>query len=264
MSRIPPQLFKYEPSSEHAIENLQNHVLYFGSPSNFNDPFDCALWPQIKPPTDIEANAICARSLELGRGPFQSEMQRQFLAVETSEWRAKLMNSAETIISERRKEFCEKTGISCFSELNDNILMWSHYSSHHTGFCLEFHSGADLFTKAKRVIYSNEIPTIDLRELMLEDDFEKVLELFCTKSSDWQYEREWRVLRQEVGTYCYSQDLLKAIYFGAKATGSTVKKICDVVKRNQLKVDLHRGRLSKSRFRIEFEQVEPESMELSE
>ena len=264
MGKIPPQLFKYERDTDRATENLNNRVLYFGSPSNFNDPFDCALWPQIKPPTDIEANAICARFLELGRGSFQSDMQRQFLAVETSEWRTRLMNSAEKIISERREEFSENTGISCFSERNDNILMWSHYSSHHKGFCLEFHSDADLFTKAKRVIYSNDIPTIDLCELMLDDDFEKVFAIFCTKSSDWQYEREWRVLRQEVGPYCYPQHLLKAIYFGAKAAESTIMQICDVVKCNQLNVDLHRGRLSKSRFRIEFDQFEPESVEVSE
>lgn len=264
MGNIPPQLFKYEPHSDRAIANLGSRVLHFGSPSNFNDPFDCALWPQIKPPTDIEANAIGARFLDLGSGPFQNEMQRQFLAMETSEWRARLMNTAEKMILERREEFCEKTGISCFSERNDNILMWSHYSSHHKGFCLEFHSDADLFTKAKRVIYSNDIPTIDLCELMLDDDFEKVFAIFCTKSSDWQYEREWRVLRQEVGPYCYPQHLLKAIYFGAKAAESTIMQICDVVKCNQLNVDLHRGRLSKSRFRIEFDQFEPESVEVSE
>jgi hypothetical protein len=258
MSSTPPQLFKYEPNSEQAIENLQNGVLFFGPPSKFNDPFDCALWPQIKRPTDIEANTIGARFLDLGTGPFQAEMQRQFLAVETSEWRDRLMSTAEKMLAERRDEFYESTGISCFSECNDNILMWSHYSSHHRGFCLEFHSDTDLFTKAKKVLYSSDIPTIDLCELMLDDDFEKVLELFCTKSSDWQYEREWRVLRQAVGKYCYPQQLLKAIYFGAKAPESMIKEICRVVTEKQMQVDLHQGRLSKSRFRIEFDPFKPD------
>ena len=32
----------------------------------------------------------------------------------------------------------DKMGILCFSEHCDDILMWSHYSDGHKGFCLEF------------------------------------------------------------------------------------------------------------------------------
>lgn len=258
MNRIPPQLFKYEPNSEQAIKNFRNGVLYFGPPSNFNDPFDCALWPQIKPPTDLEANTIAARFLDLGYGRYQEDMQRQFLAVDISEWRTRLMASAEKIIGDRRREFYEEIGICCFSERNGNVLMWSHYSSHHQGFCLEFHSHTDIFTKAKRVIYSNDVPTIDLTQFMLEDDFQKVFELFCTKSSDWQYEHECRVLRQEVGTYCYPIDLLKSVYFGARATNALINTICEIVRDRELKANLYQGRLSRSTFRVEFDLLQPE------
>lgn len=36
------------------------------------------------------------------------------------------------------KVFIENSHIVCFSESNDNFLMWSHYSSKHSGICLEF------------------------------------------------------------------------------------------------------------------------------
>jgi hypothetical protein len=36
------------------------------------------------------------------------------------------------------KKFLENSYTTCFSERNDDFLMWSHYSSKHTGICLEF------------------------------------------------------------------------------------------------------------------------------
>lgn len=36
------------------------------------------------------------------------------------------------------KVFIENSNTVCFSESNDNFLMWSHYSSKHSGICLEF------------------------------------------------------------------------------------------------------------------------------
>jgi len=36
------------------------------------------------------------------------------------------------------KVFIENSHTVCFSESNDNFLMWSHYSSKHSGICLEF------------------------------------------------------------------------------------------------------------------------------
>jgi hypothetical protein len=36
------------------------------------------------------------------------------------------------------KKFLENSCVACFSETNNNSLMWSHYASKHAGVCLEF------------------------------------------------------------------------------------------------------------------------------
>ncbi|GEN68700.1 DUF2971 domain-containing protein [Chryseobacterium rhizosphaerae] len=36
------------------------------------------------------------------------------------------------------KKFLKSSYVSCFSETNNNFLMWSHYSTKHMGICLEF------------------------------------------------------------------------------------------------------------------------------
>ena len=34
-------------------------------------------------------------------------------------------------------------GVSCFSAIHDNLLMWGHYAQGHQGFCLEYSTDTD-------------------------------------------------------------------------------------------------------------------------
>ncbi len=40
-------------------------------------------------------------------------------------------------------------GILCFTEKNDNLLMWSHYANSHKGFVLEFYPEHQFFDRRK-------------------------------------------------------------------------------------------------------------------
>lgn len=49
------------------------------------------------------------------------------------------------------EKFLANSHVTCFSETNDNFLMWSHYASKHSGVCLEFSLiNEGLFPYAKR------------------------------------------------------------------------------------------------------------------
>ena len=50
----PLRLYKYEPLTMQALHNLKSQIIYFGSPMSFNDPYDCALTPNIKTPVESE------------------------------------------------------------------------------------------------------------------------------------------------------------------------------------------------------------------
>ena len=52
--RVPDRLYKYQPPTEHAIQNLRNRQLWFGKPCRFNDPFDCAIRIDRRDVTDSE------------------------------------------------------------------------------------------------------------------------------------------------------------------------------------------------------------------
>ena len=77
------------------------------------------------------------------------------------------------------------------SEKNDDLLMWSHYSQEHKGFCLEFDASVEdtLFWSAMKVTYTNEYPEVDITRLTQPEEFRKLL---LTKATCWKYEEERR------------------------------------------------------------------------
>jgi hypothetical protein len=85
-----------------------------------------------------------------------------------------------------------KNGLLCFSRNWDNLLMWSHYGSAHTGICLGFDTpdtnGANFDTD---VLYQ---PSVIPRPRRREDlHLDLVFRLLRTKHESWSYEQEVRM-----------------------------------------------------------------------
>lgn len=116
-----------------------------------------------------------------------------------------------------RGEWESQIGVACFSSKCDDLLMWAHYADGHRGFCLEFSTQSEPFSRAEPVTYCDSIPEVnpldildgkstgpDLMQMMLR-----------TKFTCWQYEEEWRILHMRAGTaYSYPFEALTGVYFG--------------------------------------------------
>lgn len=247
----PSRLYKYEAFTERSLQNLKAQVIYFGSPKNFNDPYDCALTPIITPPTDSEVESI--RSSFLNH-PFSQKQICAFRTPSTQNLRGMFLRSSEVVIKDAQERFAAR-GISCFSEVNDELLMWSHYGGKYKGFCLEFDTSHPLFEKMRKVNYSTQMPRIDVAALLVKGDFEAVMELFSTKSTSWRYEQEWRVLHAEAGTsYHYPAECLTGIYFGPEISSEALEIICLVLQGQNPHVRFWKGRRSPTEFKVEFEE----------
>src|SRR5262245_40934708 len=142
---IPSRLYKYEPCNIQALHNLKSQVIYFGSPLNFNDPYDCALTPNVKRPDDGEVEAI--RQHYLRDKELPPVAAEEFETFGTAPLREVLMRAARQAIDKSIADFLRTRGIACFSERNDDLLMWSHYGGRYKGFCLEFTTTEEPFTK---------------------------------------------------------------------------------------------------------------------
>jgi hypothetical protein len=182
---------------------------------------------------------------------FIENIGRFFLVI-----KLRLQETIQETLHNIRLETFSKIGISCFSKNNSNLLMWSHYADSHQGFCLEFDSNFEPFSKAFEVSYKSEIPNINSGLLMNEEvEAESIKKLLSFKSIDWEHEEELRVFHLESNkSYFYSNPSIKAIYFGIRANQSDIEIICSIIKSQNPTVKLYKMKKLELTFGIEPEE----------
>ncbi|UDF36839.1 UNVERIFIED_ORG: DUF2971 domain-containing protein [Shinella sp. XGS7] len=230
--------------------------MYFASPSGFNDPYDCAVSPSVKEPSDSDVERI--RRYYLAKDGLPDQVRTQFLHLDVAGLRILLLRQGQGVLEQAVSDFLSKRGVTCFSERNDSLLMWAHYGGRFKGFCLEFRSDHPPLTKARKVLYTDEMPQVDILPLLCTDDEDSsaVLDLYCTKALDWQYEKEWRCIHDEAGTlYTYPAQALTGIYVGPDAAFASFEILALIAMNQNPEVQLWQGRRSKSDFSVVFEPV---------
>jgi hypothetical protein len=74
------------------------------------------------------------------------------------------------------------------SKINDNKLMWSHYTNEHTGICVGYKFlYLPSYVGKEEVIYKNT--NLDEKNI-----FQNIIDYWTVKSEDWEYEQEVRLL----------------------------------------------------------------------
>ncbi len=91
---------------------------------------------------------------------------------------------------------------------------------------------------------------------MNRDAKEVVESLLCTKSSSWEYEREWRCLHKEAGTlYHYPAEALKGVYFGPRVERAGLDSVRRVLADHYPDVELYIGRRILTEFKVKFDRL---------
>lgn len=218
--KIPKVLYKYRSWNDNTKKILMNHQLYFSNPEDFNDPYDC------KPVVE---------EVDFRLSP---ETKIFFHKEDGSSIETPILNGKLSIGYKLQKQIAEQSWASfricSFTEIEDNILMWSHYSDYHKGICLVFDTSKDsqCFAKGCGIIYSNKRPKYALGQ-----DID-IINPLTTKFIDWQYEQEFRIIKAPTehqangfsNLFSFNPKALVEIIFGAKAPLDLffeVKKICD-------------------------------------
>jgi hypothetical protein len=235
----------------------EDQVIYFGSPLNFNDPYDCALVPNVAVPTDSDIEAI--RKYYLSRTDLPLPARNEFEVSSTEVLHGTFTRAARHGLEKAIADFLNKRGVACFSEKNDDLLMWSHYGGRYRGwFCLEFSTHAEPFTKIRQVRYAKVLPTINVATVLMDRVADPILDdLFCTKSDAWAYEKEWRALHDSAGTaFCYKADVLTGVYFGPDIDQQALEIVCLILRGQNAEVTFWKGSRSSTEFRVSFEKFE--------
>ena len=120
------------------------------------------------------------------------------------------------------------TGLACFSETKENVLMWAHYADNYAGICLEYSSaelvaGLPRSASFVRMAYVDELPEVTQNEVVNFDD--AAIHILSQKQSAWAYEREWRLLSDLERVSVGRRQPVKAIYFGPRISKSHRQRI---------------------------------------
>lgn len=223
------------------------------SPLKFNDPFDCSVSINIGKLTSDQVSII--KKNERIRKELHSVIET-FEITDDIVFAALLEKIAYKTLNKSKEDFLKSYGVCCFSEVNDDLLMWGHYGEGFKGFCLEFRTDYEPFTNFHKVAYKDSMPTINTYELLVNTDPSFIYDLYCTKSARWSYEREWRILHKEAGTlFCYDSNCLKAIYFGPRIEFEFSEILCLILQNQNPQVEIYFGQLTSEKFGIEFSKV---------
>lgn len=136
-------------------------------------------------------------------------------------------------------------GICCFSRRWDSILMWTHYSSNHTGICIGFDNleidQLNYFGSGGFVDYKTEFPKIDpLHDITIESMFTES----HTKAKDWEYEQEYRYVKlwepdqptQSDKLVTLNNKCIVEIVLGLRVSDQTKKEVLEIGKRRNIPV----------------------------
>jgi hypothetical protein len=251
MQRLPQHLYKYEPFSAQVLENLKAQRIYFGSPLEFNDPYDCATNPIVLKPTPEEAERV--REHYLNEGLPLEQMRQELLQMPVENLQTMLQKQGISAINSAVATFLRKRGVTCFSERNDDLVMWGHYGGKYKGFCLEFSTAFMPFSNAKPVQYSERISQASVVPYLVGDEVDAVQDLFSVKSASWAYEKEWRIFHEMTGTlYHYEARALTAVYFGPEASEEALEIVALILRGQNSDVKLYKGERSQTEYKVIF------------
>lgn len=260
-------LFRYNSFNSNNLSNLKNEVFYLQNPFNFNDPFDCNLGfgtKYIK--QHILANLI--KDLNLPVVASVKEIEREYSKKHGIQVNLEEEINSCNIQEEIKKMLSEHIGISCLSEDNKSVLMWSHYAGKHTGFCVEYDFSINSFDKSYDdissrlqifpVIYSNNRPNMSylynidfIKQIKTDESASGYLRAMLEynllfKAQDWSYEKEWRVLgRNSENQFCPSPHP-KSVYLGINVSEENKQKIVKIAKSKGIPV--YQMKLSDSKY----------------
>ncbi len=208
-------LYKYQPVTDTTLGNLINHQLWFAIPSTFNDPYDCAFMPIIH-----DSDGDCVEYFDTCWARATTESDKAFYEKykddKVNATRERLEDVSRRLLEQERNKFLTSWGIACFAEENDTMLMWSHYTNGHKGFCLVFDISSNFFKGLLQVNYSETIPSVRTIPALLGKEPPNIVRtMITTKAKCWEYEHEYRLAREQGGKpYIYEPRNLLGIYFG--------------------------------------------------
>lgn len=239
--KLPQHLFKYRAINSYLDDIIINNRLWFSKATDFNDPFDCNIEVVTNNTTDEIRKYVTSK---VPRGTPDDEIELAITQATSNPY------GFHDLINRNFRKALDHRGVACFSKVDDNLLMWSHYSDYHRGcvFTFDVLEDPSFFVSPFNVEYQSDYPYYN----HLENSNDPVTPLIRTKSCDWQYEQEVRVVKDSIGLHSFKKTALAEIIFGWRTPDSEIARIQKLAAcYNYSTIRFKQARLKKRQFGLD-------------
>lgn len=203
----PKYLCKYYSYNDYTIDVINNNQIYFAPLKSFNDPFENIFH------VNRTFNSSGKYKLSNGKEIENEQQHNKFI---------------DELLEQMNTHYFPSIGVSCFTILPSNFLMWSHYAANHSGLCMVYDTtrDEDFFKEAEKISYYKSLPIIDMFK---EDPIEQFIEVLYSKSMEWKYEQEYRIVRNKIGVHSFKLEALEYVIFGCQMKDNIKKELADAI-----------------------------------
>jgi len=257
-------LYKYYSPSTAINHVLKGNTIKWSTPFEFNDPFDNQFSLQMETVNEQVIDDLIVEFEKLHPVAFFDKDEQRSVVLECIEAHTRTFPD----FCSQFRHYMDMSIIFCLSESYDNTTMWAHYASNHTGVVIEFlaQDPDSPLPLAKKVKYVQHMPVLKYADFMGQQDVnQKVRELLdlytLTKSIEWSYEKEWRIVtvsrKFEPGSLMlpFNCQEIRKVYLGCNIQDSDKDEILNAVKSGYSWVEVYEGRKSTKNFSLEFNRV---------
>ena len=260
----PHYLYKYH-NYNGLRETLRNHARLWSHPGRFNDPFDSQFKRQWAESLDefLKGHGDIPKALRKSAA-FQKLMTpfyEQDLLRKTFMWELYFQHKLNNTV------------MLCLTENHTDLLMWAHYAYNHTGGVIQYAQTPGLYDcqikSAKKVRYSVNIPVFRFEEFFNNSDNAEKKRVMAdafwdaytlTKSAEWRYEKEWRLLselEEPAATVLvdFEPKELAAVYLGCRMPPKNQIEITALVKAEYPQASIYLTQTRSAKFALQFERI---------
>lgn len=264
---LPDKLYKYKSfdSSGFYHDLISKNILYFASPHKFNDPYDCMVFPNYQIGSDDQIFSRFLAHIKNEKPSLPSQIQEHIARINFRK-NIKILRDPGKFRKRMTSIVSSSFGVFSLSEKNDNLLMWAHYGLNHTGFCVEFDAPrlreiANNYIKINELIYlakiNYEIAYPEIDPYKVDYDLKDFLKWITTKSKDWEYEQEWRLIYSQHPNESldFPADIITGIYFGSRCDDENINSVSQLIQSKTQKPQLYKAELKHRAFGITFKNL---------
>lgn len=187
---LPKVLYKYRDWNNPLHKNiLMDNKLYFASPKNFEDEYDCNV--PMKYPSEKEWYNYLLCKVKRDNPNWSRGERRDYARKESK----KMTLDLKAYFEKTKEKFNDIFGVLSMTIDCDNEKMWSKYACDNQGLCIGFDTKllVNCGSGVGNINYVKDLPIINFIENSIE---EKHIINILHKKEKWSFEKECRIYKQ--------------------------------------------------------------------